>query len=506
MPSRLPETAPVLPGYTVVRPIGTGGFADVFLYEQSLPRRSVAVKVLLAGVADTDRRRMFLAEATLMAQLAAHPDVLTVYEANIAADGRPYLVMEYCPESYGTRFRTERLGVTEVLQVALAVGSVLETAHRDGFLHRDVKPSNILRTSYGRPVLSDFGIAAALATDDDQTRGLSMPWSAPEVLRGTTGGTVLSEVYAFAATIHGLLAGRSPFEAVGGDNSMEAIQRRIVGRNAAPTTGRADVPARLEQALAGALSKDPARRPARIVDLLREFQLVEAELGARPSPLLLPTESVLDSSSLDLQADIPALSSRAAASRTPRRPRSASRRTDQGSDPADTGSRSRSRVGRALASRPPAAVTPVTAAPVSVPDRTVVRSADDDPALTGRSRVSLPVRVVAISVAALVVLAGIGISLELHARGGADVPRVGTVAADTTTTGFRFSWDDPGLAKGDAYRVRLDGGAGSRSTTQTGTSFELERSATTGARTCVTVTVVRDGRIGPASDPTCVGG
>lgn len=86
------------------------------------------------------------------------------------------------------------------------------------------------------------------------------------------------------------------------------------------------------------------------------------------------------------------------------------------------------------------------------------------------------------------------------------MPRVGTVAADTTTTGFRFSWDDPGLAKGDAYRVRLDGGAGSRSTTQTGTSFELERSATTGARTCVTVTVVRDGRIGPASDPTCVGG
>ena len=99
MGRRIPSAPPVLSGYTYVRPLGTGGFADVFLFEQNMPRRSVAVKVLLQDIVDDDVLRAFNAEADVMARLSSHPSILTVYDASISADGRPYLVMEYCPGS-----------------------------------------------------------------------------------------------------------------------------------------------------------------------------------------------------------------------------------------------------------------------------------------------------------------------------------------------------------------------------------------------------------------------
>ena len=93
---RLPSQPPVLPGFSYVHVLGSGGFADVFLYEQNMPRRQVAVKVMLSEVVNDQVRQMFQAEANLMAQLSAHPSILTVYQASVSADGRPYLVMELC--------------------------------------------------------------------------------------------------------------------------------------------------------------------------------------------------------------------------------------------------------------------------------------------------------------------------------------------------------------------------------------------------------------------------
>jgi serine/threonine protein kinase len=91
---RLPSQPPVLPGFSHVHVLGSGGFADVFLYEQNMPRRQVAVKVMLSEVVNDQVRQMFQAEANLMAQLSSHPSILTVYEASVSSDGRPYLVME----------------------------------------------------------------------------------------------------------------------------------------------------------------------------------------------------------------------------------------------------------------------------------------------------------------------------------------------------------------------------------------------------------------------------
>jgi serine/threonine protein kinase len=188
---RLPSRPPTLPGFSYVRVLGSGGFADVFLYEQNMPRRQVAVKVLLAEMVNDQVRQMFQAEANLMAQLSSHPSILTVYQASVSSDGRPYLVMELCSASLSQRYRVERIPVAEVLRIAIKIGSAIETAHMAGVLHRDIKPSNILLTAYGHPVLSDFGIAATLGElDSPQSVGMSIPWSAPEVLMDETAGTI----------------------------------------------------------------------------------------------------------------------------------------------------------------------------------------------------------------------------------------------------------------------------------------------------------------------------
>ncbi|MDZ4046271.1 MAG: serine/threonine-protein kinase, partial [Rhodoglobus sp.] len=246
MARRLPSPPPILPGFSHVHILGSGGFADVFLYEQNMPRRQVAVKVMLSEVVNDQVRQMFQAEANLMAQLSAHPSILTVYQASVSSDGRPYLVMELCSSALSQRYRSERIPVPEVLRIAVKIGSAIETAHRAGVLHRDIKPSNILLTAYGHPVLSDFGIAASLSeTADREAVGMSIPWSAPEVLMDETAGTIPSEVWAFAATVYSLLAGRSPFEVPGQSNTSTDLISRINRAKPQPMD-RSDVPVRLE--------------------------------------------------------------------------------------------------------------------------------------------------------------------------------------------------------------------------------------------------------------------
>jgi len=277
----------VLGGFTYVRPLGTGGFADVFLFEQNLPRRPVAVKVLLKDIVDEGLLRMFNAEADVMARLSAHPSILTIYEASISADGRPYLVMEYCPTSLTHRYRREVIPVTEALQLGVKIASALETAHRAGLLHRDIKPSNILVTAFGAPVLSDFGIAAAVSGrgDADEVFAMSVPWSAPEIVDERVSGSIPAEVWGLGATVYSLLAGRSPFERPGkGQNSRDQLRARI--RRAVYTpVGRADVSPRLEAVLARAMSRDPAARHASAAEFAYELQLVQHELGIPHTPM-----------------------------------------------------------------------------------------------------------------------------------------------------------------------------------------------------------------------------
>jgi serine/threonine protein kinase len=278
---------PTLPGYTYVRPLGSGGFADVFLYQQNMPRRVVAVKVLLTAVDGEAAARALAAEADVMAGLSSHPAILTVYEASVAPDGRPYLVMEYCPTSMGVRYKSERIPLPEVLSVGVKIAAAVESAHQLGMLHRDIKPSNILVTSFGHPVLSDFGVATASATGEEDIIAMSPPWSAPELVERRSSGTVASEVWALAATIYTLAAGRGPFDVPGGKRSDEQLRARIVRAKYTPT-GRDDAPASLETALEGGLQRLPAERYPSARAFGEALQAVQRDLGLPVTELELP--------------------------------------------------------------------------------------------------------------------------------------------------------------------------------------------------------------------------
>jgi hypothetical protein len=288
---RPPSPPPDLPGYSVTRLLGSGGFADVYLYAQALPRRNVAIKVLIPGAADEGMLAQFNAEANLMAALSTHPAIVTIYQAGIAGDGRPYLVMEYCSRpNLSVRYRAERLSVAEVLSIGVRIAGAVETAHRAGILHRDIKPANVLTTDFGHPVLSDFGISVSRGSSamPGGAIGMSIPWTAPEMFaaRSDAAGTgdERSDIYSLAATVYTVLARRSPFDRPGGPNGTADLIGRI-RTTPVPPLGRSDVPPALERVLARAMDKNPAARHASALDFARAQQRVETELRLAVTPV-----------------------------------------------------------------------------------------------------------------------------------------------------------------------------------------------------------------------------
>ncbi|UFU01740.1 serine/threonine protein kinase [Ruania suaedae] len=300
MTRRPPSEPPAIPGYSYERLLGSGGFADVFLYRQLMPRREVAVKALLASAVTPEGREQFTAEANLMAQLSTHPSIVTIFHADTTADGRPYLVMEYCPRpNLSVRYRNERLGVAECLRIAVRLAGAVETAHRAGILHRDIKPANVLTTAYGWPALTDFGISVATGTPaaaDGEQAGMSIPWAAPEFFAEDAPRGVAADVYALAATIYTLLAGRSPFELPGRPNTALDLITRIE-RDPVPPIGRDDVPPSLEAVLARGMAKEPARRFGSAAELARAIHQIEQELHLTPTSLDVPDTSWMEAPS-----------------------------------------------------------------------------------------------------------------------------------------------------------------------------------------------------------------
>ncbi|HWH27049.1 MAG TPA: protein kinase [Pseudolysinimonas sp.] len=474
MARRLPSQPPVLPGFSYVHVLGSGGFADVFLYEQNMPRRQVAVKVMLSEVVNDQVRQMFQAEANLMAQLSTHPSILTVYQAGVSADGRPYLVMELCSAALSERYRRERIPVAEVLRIAIKIGSAVETAHRAGVLHRDIKPSNILLTAYGHPVLSDFGIASTLtASMEDESVGLSIPWSAPEVLLDETPGSIASEVWSLAATVYSLLAGRSPFEIPGGSNSSSDLMSRIARAKAQPI-GREDVPASLDALLRRAMSRKPEQRPASALELVRELQIIETDLGVTQTSI----EVAMDEWALGTVHDME--------DRTRLRPLAGhgsapARRRRRSSSSADTGSYQ----------------------PVGT-----VREASASPGRFSHSRPTGPIgrgvqtMTWVLAGAAVVVLAlGVTVLIMLLRVSGGDssIPVVSDISATANGGAVRFTWPDPGLEEGDKYQIAVTGGT---SSIQSLPRFDVDAQA--GDTVCLTVTVNRAGKTGDPSTEKCI--
>ena len=247
--------APDIPGISGWQPLAKGGFATVWRARQEALDRLVAVKVDERSLDSPSERRRFLGEAKAAGNLSGHPAIVTVHDAGILADGRPYLVMKLCTGGSLTAWLRpdNRQSVSRVCQVGVQIAGALAVVHQQGLVHRDVKPPNILIDSYGNPGLTDFGLAAP---DLGSSAGLTLAFAPPEVLLGRP-HTAAGDVYQLAATLYALLSGHP---ALGGSGSARSVDDRVA-RLRKPIEPLAGVGDDLMDVLREGLAFAPADRP-----------------------------------------------------------------------------------------------------------------------------------------------------------------------------------------------------------------------------------------------------
>jgi len=252
--------------------------ATVYLAEDTKHGRKVAIKVLRSGLAASLGADRFLREIGIAARLS-HPHIVPLIDSG-EAGGLLYYVQPHVPGgSLRDRLaRERRLPVKEVLRIAHEVGAGLDFAHRNGFVHRDVKPENILFAD-GHAVLADFGVARACyvpgalpVTDVVTDAGLAVgtpEYMSPEQASGEMNLGNPSDVYSLACVVYEMLAGAPPLVGAG----ARATMAKHVTEVPRPVRAlRPEVPAAVERALAKALAKDPLERYASVAEFTDALQ------------------------------------------------------------------------------------------------------------------------------------------------------------------------------------------------------------------------------------------
>jgi serine/threonine-protein kinase len=247
--------------YRLVRPIARGGMAAVWEGEDPLLSRRVAIKILDPALAtDEALRARFRHEAIAAARLA-HPNIVATYDTG-EDDGAAFIVMELVDgvTLRGLLDSQGALSVGEAVDVTMQVAAALAHAHEHGLVHRDVKPGNVLVQRDGHVKVTDFGIAKATDAVSDLTRAGSVMgtarYLAPEQVRE---GEVdaRADVYSLALVLYELLAGRAPFAA---DTDVATAVARLTNDPPSVRATRPDVPIGLDDALRGALAREPRDR------------------------------------------------------------------------------------------------------------------------------------------------------------------------------------------------------------------------------------------------------
>ena len=224
--------------------------------------RQVAVKVDFRPLDDERQRRRFLRESGAAGRLSGHPGIVTVHDAGILPDDRPYLVLELCPGGSLSAWLApeKRPSVERVRDVGVRIADALAAAHARGVIHRDVKPANILIDAYGNVGLTDFGLAALPEPGAELSvtmEALTPAYAPPEVFASQP-ATESGDVYALAATLYALLAGHPPYWPTDGHSPTLPEMLEMHRAQVARLPG---VPAPLMDVLVSGLSADPAERP-----------------------------------------------------------------------------------------------------------------------------------------------------------------------------------------------------------------------------------------------------
>jgi serine/threonine protein kinase/Tol biopolymer transport system component len=281
--------------YEIIAPLGAGGMGEVFRARDTRLDRTVAIKILTQGLADTPEiRQRFEREARAVSSLN-HPHICALYDVG-HQDGIEYLVMEYIEgETLAARIAKGPLPTADLLRYASQIADALDKAHRQGIVHRDLKPGNVMLTKSGAKLL-DFGLAKGGEVLQGGDMASSPTMSQPLTTRGTIVGTmqymspeqlegkdadVRSDIFSFGAMLYEMATGRKAFEA----KSHASLIAAILKEDPRPLRELQPVaPPLFERIVKSCLAKDPDDRPQSAHDLKMEFDWIRESSGISEIP------------------------------------------------------------------------------------------------------------------------------------------------------------------------------------------------------------------------------
>ena len=267
--------------YRILRKLGSGGMANVYLAEDEDLGRRVAIKILSERYASDDNfNERFRREAKSAASLS-HPNIVSIYDRG-DAEGQPYIAMEVIEG----RTLKELVLNRGPLPLGLAIGyakhilGALRFAHRHGIIHRDIKPHNVLLGAEDRVKVTDFGIARAGASQMTEVGSImgTAQYLSPEQARGAPVAAA-SDLYSVGIVLYELLTGKTPFN---GDTPIEIAMKHLNEAPRPPSEHRAEIPPELDQIVLRALAKDPHDRYQSAEEFSADLDRLEAGVPVSP--------------------------------------------------------------------------------------------------------------------------------------------------------------------------------------------------------------------------------
>lgn len=261
--------------YELIKKIGAGGMADVYMAKDILLDRVVAVKILHSNFAeDNDFIIRFRHEAQSAGKLT-HPNIVGIYDVGCDGDIH-YIVMEYVEGETLKQYIQSHpnIPIDTAVRIAIDIGNALEEAHANGIIHCDIKPHNILLTETGKVKVTDFGIARAINSStviDKQSILGSVHYLSPEQAAGDK-ITAKTDIYSLGIVLYEMLTHHLPFE---GETAVSIALKHMQGDIPRPTKYNPAISPMLEECLLTALQKDPDKRYDTVADFISELKIAQ---------------------------------------------------------------------------------------------------------------------------------------------------------------------------------------------------------------------------------------